>query len=224
MAKQRNPKTRSKGKILKAAEQVFAQKGFTDTTIADIAREAKVADATIYEYFQNKEDILFSIPLETAKIAISGMETWLKYFHNPLEKLRAIIYAYMDFIQNNPNYAAISFLILKQNRKFIKTEGYKKVREWAQLITQIINEAIKGGYINKDIDPYALRTVILGAVEESAIRWLLLGQKEDLLKKAEHISNIIFNGACNKVNVNENEIHLTIEPKQTSKEKDHNGL
>ena len=128
---------------MKAAELVFAQQGFTDTTIADIAKEAKVADATIYEYFQNKEDILFSIPLETTKIAIDGMEAWLKYFHNPLEKLRAIISAYMDYIQNNPNYAAIAFLILKQNRKFMKTEGYKKVREWSQLITQLTTVRLK---------------------------------------------------------------------------------
>ena len=61
MAVQKKSPTR-KEQILQAAEQVFAQKGFHDATIADVARKAKVSEATIYEYFPSKEELLFSNP------------------------------------------------------------------------------------------------------------------------------------------------------------------
>jgi len=56
-----------KQEILTAAEKVFAKKGFHQATISDVSREAGLSEATIYEYFSSKEELLFSIPGETAK-------------------------------------------------------------------------------------------------------------------------------------------------------------
>ena len=48
-------------KIIRAAVKVFAKKGFFSARISDIAKAAKVADGTIYLYFNNKFDILISV-------------------------------------------------------------------------------------------------------------------------------------------------------------------
>ena len=48
-------------RIIDAALKVFAAKGFYNTRISEIAREANVADGTIYLYFKNKDDILISL-------------------------------------------------------------------------------------------------------------------------------------------------------------------
>jgi TetR/AcrR family fatty acid metabolism transcriptional regulator len=66
LANQKRSKTR-RVQIIKAAEKVFARKGFAEATISDVAREAGLSDATIYEYFTSKEDLLFSIPGDTTK-------------------------------------------------------------------------------------------------------------------------------------------------------------
>jgi AcrR family transcriptional regulator len=50
-----------RAQILDAATQVFAEKGFPRATIKEIARIAQVADGTIYNYFENKEALLFAI-------------------------------------------------------------------------------------------------------------------------------------------------------------------
>ena len=47
--------------ILKAAEKILAQKGFHEATISDIAKKAEVSEATIYDYFSSKEELLFSM-------------------------------------------------------------------------------------------------------------------------------------------------------------------
>ena len=50
-----------KSQIIDAAIKVFAQKGFYNSKVSDVAREAGIADGTIYLYFKNKDDLLISL-------------------------------------------------------------------------------------------------------------------------------------------------------------------
>ena len=62
--------------ILDAAIKVFAAKGFDRATIADIAREAKVAEGSIYNYFKSKDDLLIALPqliIQAPLETLSGM-------------------------------------------------------------------------------------------------------------------------------------------------------
>ena len=57
-------KEKDRGKhdqIIEAAVKIFAKKGFYNAKVSEIAREASVADGTIYLYFKNKDDILISL-------------------------------------------------------------------------------------------------------------------------------------------------------------------
>jgi hypothetical protein len=49
------------------------------------------------------------------------------------DKIRAFIYDHLNFYQNHPDYASVSMLILKPNRKFVETEAYKDVQEGSSL-------------------------------------------------------------------------------------------
>ena len=51
-----------KDNLIDAALRVFAEKGYSDTTMTDIARKAGVSTPVLYEYFKTKEDLLFAIP------------------------------------------------------------------------------------------------------------------------------------------------------------------
>ncbi|MBN1106890.1 MAG: helix-turn-helix transcriptional regulator, partial [Deltaproteobacteria bacterium] len=53
-----------KESIIHAAIEVFSKKDFKSASISEIAQKAGVADGTIYQYFRNKEDLFFSIPIE----------------------------------------------------------------------------------------------------------------------------------------------------------------
>jgi TetR/AcrR family transcriptional regulator, fatty acid metabolism regulator protein len=60
-------------RIIAAATKVFAKKGFFHAKVSDIAREAQVADGTIYLYFENKDDILISLFEEQMKAVLENM-------------------------------------------------------------------------------------------------------------------------------------------------------
>ena len=67
-----------RGSILAAAERLFAEKGTEKTTMDDIAREAEYSKATLYVYFQSKEEIINAILL-------SGMVLLKKKIHEAIE-------------------------------------------------------------------------------------------------------------------------------------------
>jgi len=82
--------------ILRAAIKVFAGSGFFNSKVADVAREAGVADGTVYLYFKNKDDILASIFNQYMDEALSAGRTRLAEIHDPIEKLRQIVHAHLE--------------------------------------------------------------------------------------------------------------------------------
>src|SRR5437667_7768481 len=74
--------------ILRAAIKVFAKGGFFYSKVADVAREAGVADGTVYLYFKNKDDILVSIFTHVTQQALSHARTVLAELDDPADKLK----------------------------------------------------------------------------------------------------------------------------------------
>lgn len=183
-----------KNQILSAAERVFAQKGYQESTISDVAREAKVSDATIYEYFTSKEDLLFSIPGEMTRKHKEELLTILTYIRGAAAKIRTVIQHYFGFYENHPDYASVAMLILKQNRNFLEKEAYQEVREHAQLILDLIQEGIASGEFRDDINPYLVRAAILGTIEHLVIRRVLLGKPERLVPFTDPFTDLIIGG------------------------------
>ena len=183
-----------KDQILQAAERVFARKGYHDATISDVAREAKVSEATIYEYFLSKEELLFLIPGATARRGIENLEHVLRFIRSAADKIRAYIYDHLNFYQNHPDYASVSMLILKPNRKFLDTEAYKDVQELSRVLLRVIQEGISSGEFRSDLDPYLIRSAILGTIEHQVTRQVLLGKPADLVGLADPLTDMIVGG------------------------------
>ena len=190
----RDNKTSRKDRIIGVATKVFARNGFAETTISDIAKGAKVAEATIYEYFSTKEGLLFAIPLEPTRRFIEYGEFHLKLMSGAANRLRAIAYLFMDFYQNNPDYAAVSLLILKPNTKFRETEAYDLIRQAFGRITTAIEEGVESGELRDDVDPYVIRSLIMGAVDHVTTNWLLKGRQGDLLRLVDPIMASVMEG------------------------------
>lgn len=201
-----------KEQILKAAEKIFAKKGFHEATISEVAREAGLSDATIYEYFSTKEELLFSIPRETTRRGMERMEGYLKGIRGAGNKIRTIIYHYLLFYQNEPDYASVIMLVLKSSRNFLETEAYQVIREGFRGILSVIQEGIDSGEFQPDTDPYLVRQMILGVMEHIVIRWLLLGKPKDLLQYADPVTDMILDGIQNRAQTQGWNLHIKLEP------------
>ena len=201
-----------KEKILKAAERIFARKGFQEATISDVAQEAGVSDATIYEYFPSKEELLFSIPGETARRGKENVELHLRYIRGAANRLRAIVYHYLSFYQEERDYASVAMLVLKQNRKFLETEAYRDVRELSRFIIRVIEEGVASGEFKAGTDPYLVRSIILGTIEHLVIRSVLLGKPENLLEFVDLLTDSLLHGLKPESGVKGWNVTVRLEP------------
>ena len=181
-----------KKNIIDTATKVFAQRGFQESTITEIAKEAKVSEASIYEYFSTKEGLLFSIPGESSQTLFEVMAFHLKIIRGSANKLRAIVYLLMDSYQNNPDFAAVLMLFLKHNKKFLDTSGHHVIKEGIKHITRVIEEGIESREFRNDLNPYLVRSMILGTIEHLVTNWVMTGNPENLMDLVDPlIDNLI---------------------------------
>lgn len=189
------PKNPVKGAaILKGAESIFARKGFHEATISEIARKSKVSEATIYEYFSSKEELLFSIPAQTTRQHEEKIREILKYIPGAANKLRFLVHRHLGLYAENPDYANIVMLILKGHRNFQKTDAYKVVQSTARITLHVLEEGMQNGEFRPGIQPLLVRAVIWGTIEHLVTRKCLLGKPDDLLGLADDIITTIFQG------------------------------
>ena len=180
--------------ILKVATEVFAEGGFGETTIAHISQKAKIAEGSIYHYFKNKEDLLFSIPEERMENFLSGLHENLEGVKGALNKLRKLIWYHLYFYEKNRDYVLILLQNIRQKPRFTSTRAYQLIRDFSRLVAQIIEEGKEEGVIRADIDSKILRDALLGAIEHITIRGSILGRVPTLTDAAAPLYDIFLSG------------------------------
>jgi TetR/AcrR family transcriptional regulator, fatty acid metabolism regulator protein len=203
-------KKSTKEKIMDAALTVFAEKGFQEATVSDISKVAETSDATLYEYFASKEALLFAISKVRTEKFISLINDTLPFIRGPENKLWAFVQANLTRYQADPLYTAVGLLELKTNRRYHKSEEYQTIRKVARLLLDIIKEGIQSGVFRKDLNPFVMRSMILGTIEHICIRRHLLDVPTNLTDYIEPIVNLILDGARPRANLRKFRIDLQI--------------
>src|SRR2546427_7371236 len=83
-------------RILRAATEVFAQNGYFNAKVSDIAKAAGVADGTIYLYFDGKEDLLVNIFREHTRNYLQSLERDLTHARRPEDRIRIAIRHHLE--------------------------------------------------------------------------------------------------------------------------------
>ena len=180
--------------IIRAAIEVFSNKDFKDASISEIAQKAGVANGTIYQYFKSKEDLFFSIPIEKTNEFQGQLELHLEGISGAFNKIRKFVWYFLFFFKTNPGYGRILMLDMRVRKSFVKTETYGFLKQSVSQVMNILIEGQNDGVIRQDTDIYILRHLILGTVEHMVSRWLLKGEKYDLLEHHQEVSRILIDG------------------------------
>ena len=225
MKKQRTPKDKSESplktvpetrreKIIKTAERIFAKKGFHEATVSEIASKAGVSDATIYEYFSTKEQLLFDVSMHRSLYGKEFFDFIGAYLHGAANKLRIIILSWLKFYDDFPDFGAVFLLNLRHNRNYMKTEAYQMGREWAHMIIETIQEGIESGEFKADTDPYLIRALILGAIEYLALNRILRGRSKVLISYVDPLTDTIIKGIQKENGPKVLNLQINLDPKQ----------
>ncbi|MGB3224748.1 MAG: TetR/AcrR family transcriptional regulator [Desulforhopalus sp.] len=158
-------------KIISAATKVFAKKGFFTARISDIAKEAKVADGTIYLYFNNKYDILLSVFEEEVGKIVEKTDRLLSNEDDPQKMLEIYTIQHLMAMKKNKNLAEVIQIELRQTNKVIRDYRNTKFSLYIGIIANIIKKGQKTGIYKSDIKPDIAKRVYFGALDEVSRVW-----------------------------------------------------
>jgi len=190
------PKADKRIRIINAAVDVIAEKGYHYARISDIAKRAAVADGTIYLYFKNKEAILLSIFEEKMTDLIVLVRAEISNISGPKEQLMGFIHQHFLLVQENPALARVLQIELRQSSRFI--HDYRPESLWAYLriVVEIIEAGQKEGVFRRDIDPFIFQWSLFGALDELSVQWILSKKRERFpLEQVVHqVSSVFLSG------------------------------
>jgi TetR/AcrR family transcriptional regulator, fatty acid metabolism regulator protein len=180
--------------ILRAAVKVFARSGFFNAKVADVAREAGVADGTVYLYFKNKDDILVSIFDHVMEEALALGRERLAEVSDPVEKLKRIVHAHLDRIGRDRDLAIVFQVELRSSTKFMEQFSATRVTEYLDMIRTVIEEGKKQGVFRGELNTTIAAKVLFGALDEMATNWVLSRKRYSLVSTADPVIDLLLNG------------------------------
>src|SRR3982751_5206791 len=163
--------------ILRAAIDVFAERGFFNAQVADVARAAGVAAGTVYLYFRSKDDLLVSIFEKTMREAIEDGRATVAPLRDPIEKLGAIARVHLDRMGRDRSLAVVFQVELRQSTKFMERFSSTLLREYLGVIRAIVVEGQKSGAFRKELNPTLVAKLFFGGLDEMATNWVLSRRK-----------------------------------------------
>ena len=161
-------KENTREQILKAAIDLFAGKGFEQTTVESITRKAKIAKGTFYNFFEKKEDVLlYFLDKEISK---SGEEIERKIGERKTfaGQIELLITTYIKHIFSNREFSKV---LLKERVVKIGTGHNKNELNLMRTLSQLIESAQQRNEIRRSLDPRQMAEMIFALYTMYVIYW-----------------------------------------------------
>ena len=184
--------------IIRAAIRVFANNGYFNSKVADIASEAGVADGTVYLYFKSKEEILHSIFDRSMEEVIAEGRKRLAGVNDAREKLRLIAELHLERLGADRDLAVVFQVELRGSTKFMEEFSAAGFAEYLGLIRSTIEEGQREGVFRPELNAKVTAKILFGALDEMATNWILSGRRYKLAPMAASVLDIILNGVSVK--------------------------
>lgn len=162
-----------RGQIVRAAVKLFSEDGYYTTTIQQIAKQAGVSTGLIYQYFRDKDDILFL----SLKMVLDSYEneipTQLAGVEHPVERLCVAVWAYchiVDGLREATVLAYRSTKSLRPDRRVLIKDAESRTN---RLIEQCLHACVEGGYMQPLNEYLASYQLVMYAHSWALKHWVL---------------------------------------------------
>ncbi|HEX6594581.1 MAG TPA: TetR/AcrR family transcriptional regulator [Bacillota bacterium] len=181
-------------RIIEAAVRVIAENGYHASQVAKIAKEAGVADGTIYLYFENKEDILVSVFKEKMGQFIDQIADAIETKQTADEKLFTLVDMHLRQLASDRYLAIVTQLELRQTKKDLRRKINNVLIPYVSVIDSIIEEGIEQQLFRKDLNIPLVRQMIFGTLDETVTNWVIQDESYDLVAQSVDIHALITHG------------------------------
>jgi TetR/AcrR family fatty acid metabolism transcriptional regulator len=184
--------------ILRAAVKVFAQKGYFNSKVSDIAGEAGIADGTVYLYFKSKDEILHSVFDQAMAVFIDQGKRELAAIERPADRLRKIAELHLERLGADRDLAIVFQVELRGSIKFMQEFSAAGFADYLDVIRQTVEDGQRSGDFRNDVKPVIAAKILYGALDEMVTNWVLSKKKYELAPMAEEVLKTFFGGMAGK--------------------------
>jgi TetR/AcrR family fatty acid metabolism transcriptional regulator len=177
--------------ILNSAIEVFAQKGYNNANIVEVAAKAGVASGTVYLYFKNKDDLLLQAMKTMMDSNLEEIKAKADLEEKSIDKLFMFFYHHIEVFAQKPSMARFLIVELRQSEEFYKLHpSYNPYHDYQDYVQELVRNSIKEG-TTKPFKPETISYLILGVMDTVLTEWLINPDKIDLESVTNELREII---------------------------------
>lgn len=184
--------------IISAAAKLFGTAGYQGASMEQIAREAGISPATIYQYFKNKQDLYLQVLCTVLDGLKDAAAKELEEHENPVLRLRAFIHSRINFFLSNPG---LYKLVLFQRWNFILENSIGEYEELARryldylgTLCSLLEDLGSDHPLRRDLNRDKIAYFLLEVTLASVFHRLVTGRREDLEDETDLILDLFLQG------------------------------
>ena len=181
-------------KIVESLKALLEEKEFGAITTSEIAKNAGVTEALIYKYFKDKRDLLHQILSDYLEQYRAQITHDLRGIKGVFNRLRKLIWSHINVYATNRVFAKVLLIEVRNYPDYYKSETYERVKEYSDIVLQIIEEGVQNHEIRNDISPKLIRYGILGSIEQVCLTGITFGREIDPDDLTEQLCTFFFKG------------------------------
>ncbi len=181
-------------RILRAAIDVFAQSGYFNAKVSEIAKAAGVADGTIYLYFDSKEDLLISVFREHTRSYLQSLERDLANINRPEDRMRIAIRHHLQALGRDRALAIVWQVELRHSLKFMTLLSHQEVADYLNILRKIVEQGQNEGIFRRTLHPQLVAKSVFGILDEMVTSWVLSDKEYALADQAGPVADLVLNG------------------------------
>ena len=181
-------------RILDAAVEVIAERGYFSSPVSAIAKRAGVADGTVYLYFKSKDDVLRTAIDSTFDKFHHQVQEEFKTLHGPREQLEYIARVHLESHAVNRSMAIVMQTEVRQSAKFISEFSHHHLVKYIQLVREVVRRGQQEGIFRQDVSDGVVAHCMFGAIDELLSSAVFTGRVYDSKDTAAQVIDVLLNG------------------------------
>lgn len=188
---------RRRSALISLAAELFAERGYAATSMADVAQASDMTAGALYHYFPGKDDLLISIGEDLMDPLIELVEEVMAGVDEPADQLREFLRAWLLHYQVHRYHVRV---VLQERLTFERELNSSVVRDKSKAFEDLLDSVLKAGEDDGTLvfdDRDLARSAVIGTVDHTPL-WHSLANPSAAVKVADGYCDLLLRGIASK--------------------------
>lgn len=188
------PGSKKYQRILDAAVEVIAERGYFNSPVSAIAKRAGVADGTIYLYFKSKDEVLQTAIDSTFGRFFGQVEERFQALADPRAQLEYIAQVHLESHSINRSMTILMQTEMRQSAQFLARFSHHHLVRYIQMVREVIRRGQDEGIFRKELSDGVVAHCMFGAIDELLSSAVFTGRTYDARATARQVMDVLLHG------------------------------